>query len=78
MSDFDASIRQVDEYLKSLQQQTTSANVAGTPPARSAYVLRRRFGSLVDCIVPGHCGPAAGPSEIRDLMSGKVLRAGKT
>jgi len=57
---------------------STSANVAGTPPARSAYVLRRRFGSLVDCIVPGHCGPAAGPSEIRDLMSGKVLRAGKT
>ncbi len=57
---------------------STSANVAGSSPARTAYVLRRRFGSLVDCIVPGRCGPAAGPSEIRDLMSGEVLRAGKT
>lgn len=57
---------------------STSANVAGSPPARTAYVLRRRFGRLVDCIVPGRCGPAAGPSEIRDLESGKVLRTGKS
>jgi L-threonylcarbamoyladenylate synthase len=54
---------------------STSANVAGSPPARSAFVLRRRFGGLVDCIVPGQCGPARGPSEIRDLRSGKVIRA---
>ena len=57
---------------------STSANVAGSPPARTAYVLRRRFRSLVDCIVPGRCGPAAGASEIRDLESGKVIRTGKT
>ncbi len=57
---------------------STSANIAGSPPARNAFVLRRRFGSLVDCIVPGQCGPAAGPSEIRDLETGKLLRAGKT
>ncbi len=56
----------------------TSANIAGSPPARTAYVLRRRFRSLVDCIVPGRCGPAAGASEIRDLKSGKVIRTGKT
>ena len=55
---------------------STSANVAGSPPARSAFVLRRRFSGLVDCIVPGQCGPATGPSEIRDLRSGKVIRAG--
>jgi len=54
---------------------STSANIAGSPPARSIFVLRRRFGALVDCIVPGRCGPAAGPSEIRDLKSGKVIRA---
>ena len=57
---------------------STSANVAGSPPARTAFVLRRRFGSLVDCIVSGDCGPAAGPSEIRDLKSGSVIRTGKT
>ena len=54
---------------------STSANVSGGPPARSVFVLRRRFGRLVDCIVPGQCGPARGPSEIRDLTSGKAIRA---
>ncbi|MGB5354449.1 MAG: L-threonylcarbamoyladenylate synthase [Woeseia sp.] len=53
---------------------STSANESGRPPARSAYVLRRNFRDLVDCIVPGRCGPARGPSEIRDLASGKTLR----
>lgn len=57
---------------------STSANVAGSPPARTAYVLRRRFRSLVDCIVPGRCGPAAGASEIRDLKTGNVIRTGIT
>jgi L-threonylcarbamoyladenylate synthase len=56
---------------------STSANVAGSPPARNIYVLRRRFGGLVDCIVPGRCGTAAGPSEIRDFKSGKIMRAGR-
>lgn len=54
---------------------STSANVSGRPPARNVYVLRRLFGALVDYIVPGACGPAGGPSEIRDFETGKVLRA---
>ena len=29
----------------------------------------------VDFIVPGRCGPARGPSEIRDLSSGQIVRA---
>ena len=53
---------------------STSANVSGHPPARTPFVLRRQFGTLVDYIVPGACGPAAGASEIRDLETGKVLR----
>lgn len=53
---------------------STSANIAGEPVARNAYVLRRKFGHLVDYIVPGECGPATGPSEIRVLESGAVLR----
>ena len=53
---------------------STSANVAGQPPSRNSIVLRRRFGHLVDYILPGDCGPARGASEIRDYASGKVLR----
>jgi L-threonylcarbamoyladenylate synthase len=53
---------------------STSANLSGRPPARNAHILRRRFGALVDYIVPGDCGPASGPSEIRDLRTGQVLR----
>ena len=54
---------------------STSANLAGQPVAANRYLLRRRFRSLVDYIAPGACGPARGPSEIRVLASGKVLRA---
>ena len=53
---------------------STSANVSGRPPARNIFVLRRVFGRLVDCIVPGRCGPASGASEIRDWESGRIIR----
>lgn len=53
---------------------STSANLSGRRVARNRFVLRRQLGACVDFIVPGDCGPAAGPSEIRDLRSGKVLR----
>ena len=53
---------------------STSANLAGQAPARNRYILRRKFAACVDYIVPGECGPAKGPSEIRDLQTGKVLR----
>jgi len=38
------------------------------------FVLRRNFAACVDYIVPGNCGPSSGPSEIRDLKTGKILR----
>lgn len=53
---------------------STSANIAGHAPARNSLVLRRQFNGLVDYIVPGECGPAAGPSEIRDYLTGEILR----
>lgn len=53
---------------------STSANFSGRPAARTHHVLRRQFGALVDYIVPGECGPASGASEIRNLLSGEVLR----
>lgn len=56
---------------------STSANVSGRPPARTAFVLRRNFRHFVDYVVPGACGPAKGPSEIRDLATGNILRASR-
>ncbi len=53
---------------------STSANLSGHPPARSRHVLRRCFHGLVDYIVPGQCGPANKPTEIRVLTTGEVLR----
>jgi L-threonylcarbamoyladenylate synthase len=53
---------------------STSANLSGKPTARNRFVLRRQFADVVDYIVPGDCGPASGPSEIRDYASGRVLR----
>ena len=55
---------------------STSANRSGRATARNRYVLRRQFRRLVDYVVPGDCGPAAGPSEIRVMESGRVIRPG--
>ena len=57
---------------------STSANVSGQPVARNRYILRRKFSACVDFIVPGDCGPGSGPSEIRYLETGEVLRPRKT
>lgn len=55
---------------------STSANVAGRPPARSGVQVRRRFDGALDYIVPGALGAAARPTEIRDALSGAVVRPG--
>lgn len=53
---------------------STSANISGKPTARNRFVLHRQFSLRVDYVVPGDCGPATGPSEIRDLATGIVIR----
>ena len=53
---------------------STSANLTGKPTARNGFVLRRQFAGVVDYIVPGDCGPVSGPSEIRDFVTGTILR----
>ena len=55
---------------------STSANPAGAPPARTGAGVRAYFGPGVDFIIPGRAGPAARPSEIRDAVSGRILRSG--
>lgn len=55
---------------------STSANISGRPPARSALAVRGQLNGLVDCIVPGTIGGMSRPSEIRHAISGRVVRAG--
>lgn len=53
---------------------STSANPEGTPPARTSEEVDEMFGSTIDGIVEGPLGGASGPSEIRDLLTGRVVR----
>jgi L-threonylcarbamoyladenylate synthase len=55
---------------------STSANRAGMREARDGTTVRRQLGAEVDAIAPGRVGAAARPSEIRDLLTGVVLRKG--
>lgn len=55
---------------------STSANVSGRPAARTALQVRRVFGNRVDYIVPGAAGPSTRPSEIRDALTDRIVRAG--
>ena len=54
---------------------STSANLAQQPPARSAQQVRDQFGNSLDYILEGETGGCSAPTEIRDLLSGSVIRA---
>lgn len=58
---------------------STSANRAGEPPAMSAAEARAIFGTQsgaeLGAVVAGELGGRTRPSQIRDLASGRVLRA---
>lgn len=53
---------------------STSANIAGQPEIRDRSELIATFAEIIDCITPGELGGGNAVSEIRDLISGKVLR----
>jgi len=55
---------------------STSANLHGAPPARSATDVRLAFGSHVDFVLDGSCGAQERPTTIRDAQTGAVLRQG--
>ena len=55
---------------------STSANRAGAPAARSLFDVRQRLGAELDYILPSTTGHLARPTEIRDLKSLRVIRAG--
>ncbi|WP_275285997.1 L-threonylcarbamoyladenylate synthase [Halomonas elongata] len=54
---------------------STSANRAGESSAMSADAVRRIFGDELDALLDGPLGGHARPSTIRDLVTGRILRA---
>lgn len=56
---------------------STSANRSGDPPARDAATVHRYFPKQLAAVAPGAVGESVEPSEIRDLLTGIVLRGGK-
>lgn len=54
---------------------STSANIEGHPPARKEEDVGKIFAEKIDLIVNGAVGGLAKPTEIRDALTGKVLRA---
>lgn len=55
---------------------STSANPAGLAAAKSRYTVHRYFSKTIKTITPGEVGKLKKPSEIRDLLTLKVLRKG--
>lgn len=55
---------------------STSANLSGRPPARSALATRRQLGRHLDALLPGPTGGAARPTAIRNLRTGRTIRGG--
>jgi len=53
---------------------STSANEAGEQEIRSRSLLEEKFAGTIDHIVDGELGQAEKPSEMRDLLSGRILR----
>ncbi len=54
---------------------STSANPQGLQPARDSLRVRRYFGRKVR-VISGSLGKQQNPSEIRDLLSGRIVRPG--
>ncbi len=54
---------------------STSANTSGNHPCAWPWQLQRFLGRGLDYILPGQLGKASSPSEIRDLISDKVIRS---
>ena len=55
---------------------STSANLKDQTPAKSAAEVKSQFPSGIDCIIEGELGKLTKPTEIRDAITGKVLRGG--
>lgn len=55
---------------------STSANLTTYPPCRTDAEVNNQLGTLVDYVLPGQIGDQQNPSEIRDIVSNQIIRAG--
>ncbi|MEI8054714.1 MAG: Sua5/YciO/YrdC/YwlC family protein [bacterium] len=53
---------------------STSANVLGESPMKSAKQVSKQFSRIVDFIVSGRVGNLKKPTEIRDVVTKKLIR----
>lgn len=53
---------------------STSANPAGAEPARDLLRVNLYFAKQLDAIVPGSLGHLSQPTQIRDLMTDRLIR----
>ncbi len=53
---------------------STSANYSGKAAIRSRLKLFNEFAGKIDFVVPGALGSQATPSQIRDLLTGEIIR----
>lgn len=54
---------------------STSANLSGRAPAGTALAVRRSFQNQIDYIVPGKTGDLRNPTQIRDALTGRIIRS---
>lgn len=54
---------------------STSANLSGLPPCRSAQEVLAQFGETFP-VLPGETSGRQNPSEIRDVLTGHLIRQG--
>ena len=53
---------------------STSANLSGKPPTRNADEVRIQLAERVDYVLEGETGGLSRPSQIRDALTGAVIR----
>lgn len=53
---------------------STSANIEGLPPAKTAEEVQGQFPEGIDLIVPGKVGNLKKPTTIRDAITDKIIR----
>jgi L-threonylcarbamoyladenylate synthase len=53
---------------------STSANLSGKPPTRSADEVRNQLGDQLDFVLEGEIGGLSKPSLIRDALTGEIIR----
>ncbi len=53
---------------------STSANISGLPPIKSADEIEEVFDQEIDYVLAGELGKLGKPTQIKDILTGEVLR----